>query len=153
MVLPNKNVPFGISTYQIRRGFHMNKTCDRMFCFTYKQDLFGQFLNFKRFVLIIVMEVKFIRIFGSYDFFGMNRPLEVPDIQMTQRWADCSGELHILLVDLRERIVLISSKVISDRFACQHHKYVSDMFYIDNIQNRINDLDWRRSLGFKVKGW
>ena len=99
------------------------------------------------------MEVKFIRIFGSYDFFGMNRPLEVPDIQMTQRWADCSGELHILLVDLRERIVLISSKVISDRFACQHHKYVSDMFYIDNIQNRINDLDWRRSLGFKVKGW
>jgi hypothetical protein len=63
----------------------MNKTCDRMFCFTYKQDLFGQFLNFKLFVLIIVMEVKFIRIFGSYDFFSMNRPLEVPNIQMTQR--------------------------------------------------------------------
>ena len=72
---------------------------------------------------------------------GVYLALTITDVQMAQRCAYSGWKFDIFLVDLRERVVLIATQIVSDRLACEDHEDVSSIFGVNDIQNRTNDLN------------
>ncbi len=151
MIVPYRNVPFSISTDQVRDCFHMNEATYRMIWVPFENRFFRYFFDFKVLARLTVFEIKLKWVLIHHNIPHIYFALTVSNIQMAKRSAKSSWEFDVLFTELSKWIVLISTEVIRDGFARQYHEDVSGIFYVEDVQYWTDYFDGRWSLIFYVK--